>query len=438
MGGLLEGLLFSRPAHRTGWGLEEAATELTSAWLTQQDAPLVTQRSPDFPTPGMFAPLSSPRMSAQEFVQAPDGGPPTGPGFWIANASGNWSTGANWKDGIVASGATAPAHFDTLNITTDVTVTLDNTRGIGELHVGDTNGTHRYTIKPGSGTQRLIFDSLGATSVLHQTSTSAGDTISVPIFLNNDLAISNASTTNPFQISGNIASNLSSGELNLSFSGTVNVSGDITPGTNGGDLRLSIGGNVNLSGTNTYGGSTFVTGTLFVKGDNSGADGFVQVSGTSSLLSGTGTVGGIVTIFGGSITGGSTTTVGQLTLTQNLNINAGEGGGGTYLANLDGATSDLLSITGTLNIGNGTTLNIQGIADGTTTYTLATYLSHTGMFDNVLGLPQGYSLVYLPNELDLVPIPEPATWVGGALAMGAIAVAVRRRRIRNADRGSRN
>ena len=428
MGGLLHGLLFSRPA--TGWRLEHSNGELTSAWLTQQSAPFITSTGGDtFPAAFFSGNLVTGSVSRTSPVPAaPDGGPPSGPGFWIANASGNWSTATNWKDGIIPSGANAVAHFDTLNITTDVTVTVDSSHLIGELDVGDTDGTHRYDIAPGSGSQRLVFDSLGGTSVLHQSPTSAGDTISVPIFLNNDLAISNASTTNPFQISGNIASNLPSGTLTLSFSGTVNVSGNITPGSNGGDLSLTIGGNVNLSGTNTYGGLTFVTGTLFVKGDNSGADGFVQVSGTNSLLSGTGTVGGIVTIMGGTITGGTNTTVGQLTLTQSLTITATEGGGGTYLANLDGATSDLLSITGTLNIGGGTTLEIQGTADGTTTYTLATYLSQTGMFDTVLGLPPGYSLVYLPNELDLVPIPEPATWIGGVSALGAIALAMRRRK----------
>jgi hypothetical protein len=35
----------------------------------------------------------------------------------------------------------------------------------------------------------------------------------------------------------------------------------------------------------------------------------------------------------------------------------------------------------------------------------------------------GYTLIYNPDDIELVPtaIPEPATWIGGALALGAIA-----------------
>src|SRR5207248_2153506 len=146
----------------------------------------------------------------------------------------------------------------------------------------------------GSSGQRIIFDSNTSASILHQSSTSAGDTISVPLFLNNDLQISNASTTNPLQISGGITGNRpTSTPWQITFLGAVFVSGDITPGS-GSDLALSIQGDVSLSGTNTYTGGTFVTGKLFVKGDNSGATGGVQVSGGGSLLSGIGTVGGNV------------------------------------------------------------------------------------------------------------------------------------------------
>jgi hypothetical protein len=401
------------------------------AWITADSNNAAATSSQTSSTP--FVSFSAPVLRSSDGAFAPDGGPPPPPGFWISNASGNWGNASNWKDGIIANGATAQAHFDTLDITTNVTVTFDSSRIIGELDIGDTNGTHHYDIAPGSSGLKLIFDNSTATAILHQTSTSAGDTISVPLFLNNDLLVTNDSTAHPLQITGNITSNRASPAVSqITFVGTVNVSGDITPGANGGDLGLTISGNVNLSGTNTYGGTTFVTGSLFVKGDNSGADGFVQVSGGGSLLAGTGTVGGIVTIFGGTITGGDTTTVGKLTLTQSLGINSSEGGGGTYLANLDGATSDLLAITGTLNIGNGATLDIHGTADGTTTYVLATFLGGglSGTFDFVNGLPSDYTLVYTSSDIELVPtaIPEPATWIGGALALGGLVFARQKRR----------
>src|SRR2546423_1800611 len=59
---------------------------------------------------------------------------------WVSNASGNWSNAANWLSGFIADGAGASASFDTLNITTNVTVTLDTSRTIGSLYVGDING----------------------------------------------------------------------------------------------------------------------------------------------------------------------------------------------------------------------------------------------------------------------------------------------------------
>ncbi|MFN2623978.1 MAG: PEP-CTERM sorting domain-containing protein [Chthoniobacterales bacterium] len=428
MGQLLHGLLFSKPS--SGWRLEPEKSDIASAWMTQQSGETFTSLA----RTDYFQPSFSPaNFIASSPPTDPDGGPPPPPGFWIANASGNWSNPANWKDGIIASGATAAAHFDMLDITTDVTVTLDSSRIIGSVYVGDTNGTHRYDIAPGSGGQRLVFDNGTGTALLQQISTSAGDIISVPIALTSDLIINNASTAQPFRISGDITSNRATPTIsNLTFEGTVNVSGNITPGSSGGDLRLTISGNVNLSGTNTYGGSTFVTGTLFVKGDNSGATGPVQVAGGGSLLSGIGTIGGQVSIFGGTITGADTTTVGTLTLTQSLSIMTSEGGGGTYLANLDGATSDLLAITGTLSIGNGTTLDIHGTADGTTTYILATFAGGglSGMFDVVTGLPTDYTLVYTSSDIELVPtaIPEPATWFGGALTLGAIGFAWRSRK----------
>jgi hypothetical protein len=44
-------------------------------------------------------------------------------------------------------------------------------------------------------------------------------------------------------------------------------------------------------------------------------------------------------------------------------------------------------------------------------------------------MPANYSLVYGDNDLLLVPtaIPEPATWMGGALALGTIALVSRRK-----------
>ena len=306
---------------------------------------------------------------------------------------------------------------------------------MGSLTIGDTNGTHSYILDASAGAT-LTFDqspNFGNAGVLTQSTTSAGDTISAPIVIGNVNYLSVQKSFPPLlDISGNISSGANTKLVEFD-SGVINVTGVISNGATGNFVQVGVVGGsiVTPTGTNTYTGSTSVNGaTLFVNGNNSAATGSVSVANSGSLLGGTGTIGGSVTIGGGAtITGGTDTTVGTLTLLGNLGFSAGESSGSTYLVNLNGGlTSDKLVISGALNLGNsfGDVLSFNGMADGSSTYILATYASHVGQFDSVLNLPTGYSLVYLPTELDLVPIPEPATWIGGALALGAMAFASRR------------
>ena len=212
--------------------------------------------------------------------------------------------------------------------------------------------------------------------------------------------------------------------------GNIRVSGAISDGTAGGSLSLVVnGGTVTLTATNTYSGFTEIDGgTLLINGNNSGASGRVYAY-NGGTLGGTGTIGSTVYTYGGTITGATATTVGQLTLQGDVHISTGEGDG-IYLANLSGSLSDLLAITGTLFLGGESQLNIVGTPDGTTTYTLATFAAHNGTFSILpSGIPSGYTLVYNATDLELVPtaIPEASTWIGAALALGAVGFATRRK-----------
>lgn len=423
MGRLLNGLLFSKPS--TGWRLAPEKSGSTSVWMAQKSGDSSSASSGGFWQPVFFD---------SGFVSGARSGPvpaaPTASGIWASNGSGNWSNSANWSAGVIADGAGNNASFDALNISTDVTVTLDTSRTMGSLVVGDTDGTHRYTIAP-SGGSTLTFDNISNAATIQQTATSAGDTISVPIFFNGDsLVVTNSSTTKPLTISGNIASSGASGTFPfLSFEGNaINVSGNISNGTTGRTLNVSSGGTlVTFSGTNSYTGSTSVNpGVLLINGDNTAATGTLFVSGSGAILGGTGTVGGSVQTFDGTITGATTGTVGTLTLLKSVNLSTGEGSG-TYWADLSGNMSDLLAITGDLNLGQGSILDIHGVGDGFTTYTLATFGSRDDVFGSVMGVPGGYSLVYHDTDIQLVPIPEPATWIGGAMTLGAIWFFIRSR-----------
>jgi fibronectin-binding autotransporter adhesin len=449
MGGLINGLLFARPAGR--WVLDSRAADSRTSLgrrIVEYEQINPISSGDHFITynaPASFTSISTVTQSVATDGSASPASPSavTATGTWTSNASGNWGDQGNWQGLVVADGAGNAANFDTLNITTNVTVTLDTSRTIGDLFIGDTDGTHSYTIAAGAGNSLTFNSGSDVTSVLRQTSTSAGDTISAPVVLANSLDVFNDAATNVLTISGNISTSAPNSAFTLlTFrSGNVNVTGNINNGTD--DLFVSVsGGTVVFSGTNTYAGQTSVeafdpnTATLLVNGNNAGATGTVFVSGDGSVLGGTGTIGGNVLMFGEStITGATTGTVGTLTMTQDLIMATGEGAGGIYLANLLGSTSDLLAITGNLTLGLGSGLDIQGTADGFTTYTLATFADRNSTeFEFVSGVPGGYNLVYHDSDIQLVPIPEPATWIGGALLLATLGFTQRRRLARFAFR----
>lgn len=205
MGGLLHGLLFERPAGR--WALDSRAAETQSSLarrLVEYDQINAISGGDSFfayKMPASFAPI----VAAPNRVVAAASLSPTGAGGltgnWIANASGNWSNASNWAAGTIPDGANSNAHFDTFNISTNVTVTLDTSRTVGELFLGDTDGTHSYTIAPGAGTSLTFDNGSNAPSILTQSSTSAGDTVSAPLVLANSLDVTNQSA-NVLTVSG--------------------------------------------------------------------------------------------------------------------------------------------------------------------------------------------------------------------------------------------
>jgi autotransporter-associated beta strand protein len=241
------------------------------------------------------------------------------------------------------------------------------------------------------------------------------------------------------------------GSLLMNFAGTTTFSGGIT-GTAG--ITKNGAGTLILSAPGTYTGNTTVNaGTLLVTNTTGSATGTgnVTVNGSGTLLGGTGTITGTVTL--GNVTPGAvinpgpvgtngtagsvgTLTVGALTLTgaNTLHIDAS----GSLTSNWDKLVASGVTL--------GTTSTLQlSIASGLTftfgsQYTLIDNTSLSAISGMFSGIAEGgtytfdgYEFVasYLGgtgNDFILTAVPEPSTWIGGALALGALVFAKRKRK----------
>ena len=254
----------------------------------------------------------------------------------------NWDNAAN-QTNWTPSGATSypKAAGDVANLTTDITAAISANLNVaitsGVVNVGDANGTHAFTIAPGTA-GRLFMDNSGPNGQINQTATSKGDTISAPITLNGDLDVSNAST-NGLTVSGSMSSGLSSGTSTVNLQGTGTgggtISGIISNGASGGAMGVAVNstGPWTLSGVNTFTGPVNVAGGTLkmgnaaalgatVTGTTVGSGGMLDVNGQAIggealTLNGTG-VGGAGALVNNS--GTAVTVPGRVTLASPVSI----------------------------------------------------------------------------------------------------------------------
>jgi fibronectin-binding autotransporter adhesin len=179
----------------------------------------------------------------------------------------------------------------------------------------------------------------------------------------------------------------------LEFS-TLTAGGDGTAQTFSGVLQNGAGtlgltlagpGGLTLSGPNTYSGPTTINGGVLAAGAHG------ALSPNSDF-----------TINGGTLdVTNSTQTIQSLTFSQSGTLNLSIG--------------NVLILAGTIgaNLSSGT-LNLFGSPNGTTEELLS-YLSYSGSFATVNGLPSGYQLQYNSTQLDLIPPPgTSASWIAGS------------------------
>jgi autotransporter-associated beta strand protein len=166
------------------------------------------------------------------------------------------------------------------------------------------------------------------------------------------------------------------------------------------------GSTLTLTGNNSYSGTTVVNaGTLLVNGQtgtNSGTGTGAVTVNTGGTLGGTGQIAGAVTVnAGGLIRGGSSRTVGTLTLLGNLTLVAGVGSAETTRMTVNSTTDSLIQVNGQVNFSTtgATTAPTLDIENATvnpitpnTSYTRTIMTATGGFFNNGTAIPVGTTI----------------------------------------------
>jgi autotransporter-associated beta strand protein len=217
-------------------------------------------------------------------------------GTWISTSSGLWDGAGNWQLSSIASGSGKTANFGTLDITADVTVSLDSPRTIGSMIFGDTalgtpanwfldnngDGENILTLDGASptitvnamgsaksaivgaeiaGTDGLTKSGTGTLVLLGDNSFTGGTTIGA-----GTLQVGSASTTGT--LPGDVVNN---GVLVFSRSDDYTQSGTIS---GIGSIRQSGAGALTLSSANSFtGGVRLISGTLVLGHKNAAGTG---------------------------------------------------------------------------------------------------------------------------------------------------------------------
>jgi autotransporter-associated beta strand protein len=397
-----------------------------------------------------------PQVGADPFWDPTNG---TGAGTGTTTPNGTWSLGiAAWN--AVAGGTGAVSVWNN----GDAAVFSAGTDATGSYIVTVSAGVTASTITFEEGTVTLagtaapilkISGPGGITinSTINGTTTFDSSLGTVLLPDNLDIAWTNNSSQDFVVASGVKIGD--KGTMTLGGSGSGTISGIISQasgsGAHQGALVKTGAGTFTLTGANTYSGSTNGTtvsaGTLLVNnttGSGTGT-GAVTVNSTGTL-GGSGTISGTVTLNNSAtINGGATSgAIGTLT-TGALTLN------NTSILSVDmtsAPSSDTIRVIGGISLATTSVLQLN-ITNGTT-FTAGQVFT---LFDNdasdpILGTfsnaPTGMDIINgyawfvsytggTGNDFILTAVPEPSTWLAGALVLSGL-ICSQRRRIRSVVR----
>ena len=357
---------------------------------------------------------------------------------WIGATNTTWSTATNWTAGGPPTGAQI-ATFDA-NFTSTNQPNITAATAIGELHMA--TGVPRNVTISASGTNILTINGVGGTGILIDNPNAFTLTITARTAIGTAQAWTNNSG-NLFTVSG-VSLALGGNDLTVNGTGNTLISGVISG--IGGSLSQAGSGTLTLTGANTYSnGTNLSSGTLLVNntaGSGTGT-GVVFVTG-SGTLGGTGTISNLVSVGAGANIapgdGGNNTGIlkaGALTLafTSNFRVDINGTTAGTGYDRIQVNTGGVIILGGNLVVTVGTTLSLgqtftilDKVPGGAIIGTFAQGSTVTGSDGTV------FSVSYTGgNGNDIVltvvqaAVPEPSTWLGGALAIAGLAFTQRRR-----------
>lgn len=310
---------------------------------------------------------------------------PTAGGTYAFNNAGgqeNWGAAQPFPDtaGSFANMAT--------NLSGDQLVELNTTATVGNLSLGDADGSHKFTIAPGSGGVLDLNGGPGMNASLSQTATSAANEISAPLQFSSFTELANTSSTAPLTLSGPLTGPagfaksggpvLLTGNNNSAYTASIAVQGGILSVGNGGTSGTLHGGSVSVNDESSLvfnrsdatTASPTVTGTGTVRFSGGG-----QVTHTGSInTSGPLVVDPVSSLVNhGAVSVGYANINGELvmdqplTLTASTDLNVGDQVPGSSALKISDGTINAASVYAAKNVGtSGVILQTGGVINDVT------------------------------------------------------------------------